>query len=329
MSYTSESFLPESTKLRKLEELIELLGYKTADDSLRIPDRVRSYYWYEYQDYHSYVGVGLSIYVSKHGAVKVATRSRSGRSYWDLIQQNKTLKLIRDYFGGYFITDAGRNRYWRPDEKPEPPLAAGCFLARWTFHNNLIRAQVYLMNREIKGPIAIDKSSGFDFLDEMNPRVLSNNLLVPYLVAVWEDYFRSTFVAVLKYGSRGTALKRVRLSHHSLERVTVGRLSIEQAIADTFSFQRPSSVADNFRLLDPKLDVGAILRKPYRRRKTTLFNSIETLVEDRNLFVHTGRMNLELFDQSLKTTLTDIEAAGNRVYEYIAKHYGFTPSHDY
>ena len=329
MSYTSESALPRSAKLAQLEELVVLLGYRKGEDGLKVPGRIASYFWYDEEEYRSYVGVELDIYRRSRGPI-VTTRSRVGRSYWDLTQQNKTLKLIRDFFGGHFITDAGRNRYWHPDGRPPSPLESGCFIARWRFHNGLVRARIYLMNRKLEGPIAQLKPSGLEFMDELNPRILSNNFLLPYVVALWEDYFRSTFAAALKYSrQRESALKRARLSHHNLEQVALGTHSIERAIAEGFSFQRPTSIAEYFRLLDPKLDIGAALRKPYRRRKKSLFDSIEQLVEDRHVFVHTGRMNLKFFDPQLQSTLSDIEVAVNRAYECVAAHYGFVPSHDY
>ncbi len=75
------------------------------------------------------------------------------------------------------------------------------------------RARIYLMSRKLEGPIAQEKSSGLEFMDELNPRILSNNFLLPYVVALWEDYFRSTFAAALKYSrQRESALKRARLA---------------------------------------------------------------------------------------------------------------------
>lgn len=330
MSYTSESVLPRSAKLAQLEELIVLLGYRRGEDGLKVPARIGSYFWHDKEDFRSYAGVGLDIYRRLHGPIKVTTQSSAGRSYWDLTQQNKTIKLIHNLFGGHFITDAGRNRCWRPNRRPPSPLASGCFIARSRFHSGLGRARIYLMSRKLEGPIAQEKASGLEFMDELNPRILSNNFLLPYVVALWEDYFRSTFAAALKYSKqRESALKRARLSHSNLEQVALGTHSIERAIAESFSFQRPTSIAENFRLLDPKLDIGAVLRKPYRRRKKSLFDSIEQLVEDRHVFVHTGRMNIKFFDPQLQTTLSDIEVAVNRAYECVAAYYGFVPSHDY
>ncbi len=330
MSFTSESDLPSSAKLAHVQDIVTLLGYKKVNDDLDVPNRIASYFWYIEADYQSWAGVELDIYREPECEIKVTTRSRSCRSYWDLIQQNKTIKLIRDLFGGHFTTDVGRNRYWRADESPPSPLSSGCFLARWQFQNGIGRAHVYLMNRKLEGSIARETPSGLGYLDEINPRLLSNNFLLPYVVAIWEDYFRSTFTATLKYSSqRESALKKARLSHANLEQVVLGTQSVERAVAESFSFQRPSLIAENFRLLDSKLDVGGALRKPYKRRKTSLYDSIEALIVNRNGFVHAGLMNMTLYDRQLKTTLDDIVAAVDRAYACIAAHYKFVPIHDY
>ncbi len=330
MSYTSTSVLRASATAAQAQEIIGLLGYKKVGDGLKVPNRIAGYMWYDDADYRSWSGVELDVYKTPKGPVNVTTRSTASRSYWDLVHQNKTLKLLRDLFGGHFQTDAGRNRYWRPDEPAPTPLSSGCYLARWRFHNGLGRAHVYLINRKLEGPIARDKSSGFDFMDELNPRLLSNNLVVPYMVAVWEEYFRATFAACLRFSQqREAALKRAKLSHADLEKIAVGSRQIERSIAETFSFQRPTMIAENFRLLDQSLDIGGAIKKPYRGRKTTLFQTLETLIERRNELVHTGQLNLKLFDKELKLALSDFTEAVNRSYECIAKHYAFTPNRNY
>lgn len=330
MSYTSTSVLQSLTTVSQVKEIINLLGYKQSKDGLKVPNRITGYFWYDETDYRSWSGVELDIYKTPKGPIKVITRSTVSRSYWDLTHQNKTLKLLRDIFGGHFETDAGRNRYWRPHEPPPSPISSGCYLARWRFHNNFGRARIYLMSRNLEGHIARESTTGFGLIDQMNPRLLSNNLLVPYMIAVWEEFFRATFAACLRYSKqREAALKRAKLSHADLEKLAIGSVQVERSVAEFFSFQRPSAIAETFKLLDQKLDLAAPLRKPYRRRHVTLFDSIEALIKQRNTLVHEGDINLELFDKQLETTMTDLTEAINRAYNYIAKHYGFVPNHDY
>jgi hypothetical protein len=160
-------------------------------------------------------------------------------------------------------TDAGRNRYWRPETPPPRPAESGCYMARWRFHNALARAKIYLDTRGLTAPIARSEPTGLPFMDQMNPRLLSNNLLLPYVVAIWEDYQKSSFTALLKYSPRRVAvLKAARLSNERLESVAAGTLTIEDVLAETLGFQRPSSMASHYRLLDPAFDFTAMLKKP-------------------------------------------------------------------
>jgi hypothetical protein len=184
--------------------------------------------------------------------------------------------------------------------------------------------------RNLEGALARDKATGFGYLDKMNPRLLSNNLLVPYIIAVWEDYFRSTFAAVLKYADRREAvLKKARLSHAQLEQIAGNHMPIEQAIAECYSFQRPSQIGTTFKLVDTHLDFAAAMRRPNEQRTVTLYDSIEELVENRNAFVHAGKLDLRLFDRELEKTLSDIVEAVDRCYMELGAHFGFVPIQDY
>lgn len=330
MSYTSISTLKLSATPSQVLDIIELLGYKKIRDNLKVPNRIASFYWFDEGDYRSWTGVELDVYKTKKGPVKVSTRSRSSRSYWDLSQQNRTLKLLKDLFGGHFESDAGKNRYWRPSGVAPSPLSSGCYLARWRFHNNLQRAELYLNHRKLEGDIAKDLSSGFNFIDELNPRLLSNNMLVPYLIAAWEEYFRATFSACLRYSQkRESALKQVKLGHVEFEQLITGGLQAERLIAENFSFQRPSVIGKNFGFIEPKIDIAAVLRKPYRGRSQSLYDFIEGVVEDRNQLVHSGEINIKLFDKQLKSLFVDLTQAVDCVYHHIAKSHGFEPIHDY
>lgn len=330
MSYTSESVFPPSAKLVQVREVISLLGYRAVADGLKVPRCVDSCFWFDERDYRSHTGVELYVYRTSAGRIEVTTRSRAGRSYWDVIHQNRTLKLLRNLVGGHFTTDAGRNRYWRPEGKPSAPAASGCYLARWRYHNALIRSRIYLNYRGLEAPIARPEATGLLPFDSMNPRLLSNNLLLPYLVAIWEEYFKLVFIALLQYSRRREAvLKGARLAHDHLEAIAAGVETVERALADSLTFQRPSAIAAHFNLLDPKLDLGGTLKSPYRRRSVSLYESLEALVERRHAFVHTGEMSTAFSDSRLQAALKDFEVAVDRTYQRIADHYGWPAERDF
>jgi hypothetical protein len=324
VSYESENKLSKETTLSQVHELLTLLDYQKAPGKPKsIPDFVAFYAWHEKEDFRSHAGIEVGVQCDPKSGLTVFTRTSAGRSYWDLQHQNKTIKMLRDLFGGSFTTDEGRSRYLRVDEPAPTFLSSGCYLAFHRFDSGLVLTNLYLSGRNFTGPLAQDRPGP---IDTLNPRLLSNNMLLPYIVAVWEEYFRASFTACLKYSSdRGAALKRARLSPDALERIASGNISIERAIAESFSFQRPSAIGDNFRLLSPKLDLAGAMRRPFRGRKVSLFDSIERLVEERNEFVHTGRLNTQYFDKPTKIAISDLRTAALRAYEAVGTHYDFVP----
>jgi len=64
-----------------------------------------------------------------------------------------------------------------------------CSLA---LHVDLVRMRAYLDSRNFKKSVKT-KPSGLDFIDSTNPLLISNNLILPYLIAVWEECFRALF----------------------------------------------------------------------------------------------------------------------------------------
>lgn len=136
MSYCSENRIPLNASLRRIIEVIELLGYIKVRDSLKIEGQVAVYVWNGDKENISFVGIEL--YVYKHeDCISVQTRTRVGRSYWDLEHQNKTISLLKSLFGGSFTTDEGNNRYMNIDSSTPSKLASSLYLARWRFNNAL------------------------------------------------------------------------------------------------------------------------------------------------------------------------------------------------
>lgn len=329
MSYVSESILGDKATLKQVREVIKLLGYERFQDDLKTPNQTDAFFWSEQNEYKSYVGIEL--YISKENdLITVTTRTRAGRSYWDLVQQNKTIKYLRDLFGGYFTTDAGRNRYWHPDPKPPTKREAGLFLARWIYHNALIKTKIYLDSRNLEGEISRHEPTGLDYIDAMNPRFFSNNLLIPYLVGIWEHYLKSSFIVLLKCSdNKNRIFKSVKISPIQLEGISNGELTIEEAIGDNLSFQRPKVIAENFKLINESIDIYSTLRKPYRKRNRSLYDSIDSIIDIRNHVVHSGLTDISLTDARLKSIINDFEVAVDRVYDRFGYCYEFTPNRDY
>lgn len=323
MSYTSAHKLPKGTSLRRLREVVELLGYERVRLEIgKVPGSVGHYFWFEAKDYQSTTGVALDIY-EKHGRLTIDTQTPAARSHWDLEHQNRTLKLLRETFGGDFRTDAGKNRCFRSLADPPAPPESGCNRAFYALGRNLMRADVYLMARSFPHQWK-SMPIGLWILDSMNPRILSNHFVVVFLLATIDDFLKSTFVALLRYSpSRGDILKSVRLSSGQATAVSVGSMALEEAFVEGLTFSRPSVAFKNFNNLDPKLKIDSAVRKPVGRRKLRLDDEIEGLVELRNQFVHRAGFDVALSDDRIEKILDDTELFCMRIAKRVFSCYGW------
>lgn len=331
MSYCSENKLPLETPVSRLLEIIELLGYIRVKDSMKLENQIASYMWLGTDIEISFVELELDVYKEKD-YISVQTRTRTGRSYWDLKQQNKTISLLKSIFGGTFSTDEGENRYMYHESVNEPSLLeCSLYMARWIYENATNKCNIYLQARELNGSISRNEPTGFKWLDSLNPRLLSNNMILPYVIGCWESYFRQSYIAILKYSDKinEKALKNCRVSQTEfLEIIREGK-SLESVLADSLSFQRPKVIHENFKQLDNNLDIASCLRTPYHRRKKTLFDSITETINIRDELVHTGTTNLNLYDNNVERILSDLTAAIDRSYKEFARVYNFVPRYDF
>lgn len=326
MSYESDNQLPKAINVKDVIELIESLGYKKTHQPTK--GEIAQYQWFELEDYKSWSGVELSI-LKNDGCLNVYTRTNISRSYWDLIHQNHTIKVIKKRFGGNFRTDVGKNRYFHLEGEPPLPQQSGCHLAFQIFGVNLIRADIYLMNRNFPNE-QWEKTGLIDHFDEMNPRLLSNNMLVPYLVSIMEDYFKSTFIALLKYSPKKEYFfKKSRLSSSHLVKISNREISVEDAVAEMLSFQNISAICNNINKLDNNLDLSGVLKRPYRKRKKKLYDDLESLLSQRHVFIHKGIMNIQFEDKKLKKAMKDLEVSVCRCYRAIINRYDWQYEKDW
>ena len=329
MSYCSENKLPLTTPITRLFEVISLLGFQKVRDPLKIKNQIGAFIWAGNNEKITFVALELYVY-KEENCISVQTRTRLGRSYWDLHHQNKTISLLKSLFGGSFTTDEGANRYMIIGTPEPSKIASSLYLDRWRFNNAILKPKIYLSSRNLTGNVAKEESTELPWMDDMNPRILSNNMILPYLIGCWESYFRNSFISIIKYTDASPkALKNCRISTSDYMRIIHGEVSLESVLADSLSFQRPNIISENFRTLDLKIDIAAWLKKPYHKRKKSLFDSITEVVETRDIIVHTGMTDINIFDQQIKTIMDDLIVAVDRVYRGFGDIFSFEPSFDF
>ncbi|HEX7517000.1 MAG TPA: hypothetical protein VF345_06910 [Chthoniobacterales bacterium] len=168
------------------------------------------------------------------------------------------------------------------------------------------------------------KLSGIQWMDDLNPMILVNNLLLPFLTAALEDFFKSSFVALLRYSERKELFfKGSRLNSAQLTRVSNKTLTIEEAVAESLPFQRIASVCAHFKALDPALDFAGCLKRPYRKRRESLYTSLEAMVEKRHSLIHQNTLTLNYSDSHATADIHNLEVSVERCLKRMNAHYAW------
>jgi hypothetical protein len=316
MGYDCTCYLAEGTKFPEVEEFLHYLGY----------DKVRkgSFYYFESKDYLSITGVLATIKTANDNQLHVFLRAQIFASNTDIVHFNKTAMQLRKRFGGYFVSDFGRNRYIHDVKTDRVKAEAGCHQAYTNFENNITTAIIY--TEYARFDVQYPPIGEFPEIDESNPTIISNNLVVPFLVSLAEEYFRSSFIALLKYSDKkDSILKNSRIFSDDLIGISEQILTVEEAVARSKSFQNIDKIASNFKDLDQRLDIGGILKKPYRRRKETLYTSMDNLFEQRHSQIHRNQIRLDYTNDKLQRDIDNLKISIERSYLHFIDIYGWHP----
>lgn len=337
MSLGSRNYIPSTVPFKNLFWVIEKLGYVET----LVPKDLKQYYkkmyfWQPEKQDLTYVGVELNVCRAENNKICIETRTRAWRSYIELQQQNQTIKIIKELFGGYYETDYGKNKLFPPNDcNPEKTdLEMAIYVQRWIFNNALIPLKIYsdFITQNIHtngnaGDLLSDAIGVIPFIDSMRPIVVSNNIQLPYLIGAWENYIKNVFLAVLKYGDEcDKFIKPDKLSAEDLMKIKKGEASIEECLVSRLSFQRPHAIIANFKKLDSSIDVNAIFQKPFKRRKTSLYNQIDNIIELRNEIVHDGFLDVNLSQKDISRFIENITEVADRLYKAIGEKYNFEPN---
>ena len=337
MSLCSSSYISSNVPYKNLFWIIGKLGYTETT----VPDDLKSaykkmYFWHPQKRDLTYVGIELNVKHVENNKIVIETRTRAGRSFVELQHQNQTIKVIKNFFGGYFTTDYGKNKLLDPEDcNPErTDLAMAIYVQRWIFHNALTPLKIYAefidanVHKTSKaGDLYSDKVGVLPFIDFLRPIVVSNNIQLPYLIGAWENYIKNVFLSVLKYGNtENKLLKPEKLSADDLLKIKNGEADVEECIVNKLSFQRPRTIISNFKSLDSKLDIGAIFYKPYKRRKKSLYDQIDEIIELRNKIVHDGFLETHLTQKDVLRFTENITEVSDRLYKLLGDKYNFVPN---
>ncbi len=296
---------------QKVEEILELLKYKKIKKDL--------FMYYEEKDYKSLLGNAATIYFEEN-RLKLHLRTFMHCSDYDLYYMNYTIKTIKRFFECTFYTDEGNNRYFKHGEiitKSE----AGCYKAFFNIENDFSYIKLYIDIMKNDKRMKMDLPKDYK---EYNPMYIMTTMGLPYLCTIIENYFRNLFIALFKYSdNKEKVIKSVKIYNSDLNKVSNEDMQIEEAIARAMSFQNIEKIVQNFKILNSEIDIKGYLNKPYKRRKESLYETINRVLEQRHNFIHSKLFEYDYDLNKFEKDVNLVEEALNRVYKEIVKFYSW------
>ncbi len=312
---------PEGTKEPDVDEFLLLLGFKRGKRGPFSRMMGRPYYYDRDDDYRHITGLYIELYREKEDPtqLKLWTRTTIWRSKFDSDLHNNTVRQLKKRFGGYFVSDAGRNRYFTFDGPIREKAEAGAYKAFSYFDSNIKRARHVIGFANLLDD-KLYKIQSVDFMDAHNPRIVTSNIVVPFLVSAVEDYFRSLYIALLRYSeNRDRIVQAARLQGSELTAIDRGELTVPEAVAKWMSFQDMQKISSAYKEVDAKSDVHGWLRRPYGRRKQTFWEHLNRLISQRHDLIHRAEIATDYTPQQLARDLDLTWKALWRVYQELIK----------
>ena len=315
MGHDATNYLPDETREADLDEFLHLLGYNRTSR--------RAYLLFRENGYRHLSGVGARVSDSEHNGLQLHTRTSAWVLRGDIEDQNRTIRQVRKRFGGYFESDEGRGRYFRPPDVDRRDAEAGCYIAYFQLQNSLSTANVYLAYLD-GSPDKWPALRSISALADRDPQIVAANLFYTYLVSIFEEFTRALYVALLTYSARkANVFKAARIVTDDLVAASEGRTSLEAAVARKVSFQNIELTLQAFRELDSTLDMRRDLTKPYRRRRETLLTAVARIQQVRHAVVHRNQIDIYYDLRRARADLATVNAAIERIYVGVARHYGW------
>ena len=242
MGHDTSNVLPKEIKEKEVIEFLKLLGYY---------GRGNIFAFYKDEDYKYFEGVTLFIGreddKDRNSNLIIETHTSIWCSDYDLDFQNYTVKQLKKRFGGYFYTDNGKGRYLEVSEPKSLGAQNGCYFAFFNLHNQFTQAKHFLSK--------IEESDADRFIRENtvdgNFVSLATNITTTYIVSIIENYFRETYVALLKYSDKKDRIfKNSKIHPDDMLDISNGEATIEKAIAYSKPFQNIHRIHSNFKEID-------------------------------------------------------------------------------
>src|ERR1043166_1953464 len=143
MGWDATFYFPPATRRDDAEHFLSLLGYKRApSDSILRKMSATGFYIPARSDPARLSEVTAIVYVDDKRTLVTDLRTNIWCTSRDTDLQNTTLRELKRYFGGYFVSDLGKNRYFRNSGPKREGVEAACYVASFRFLNSIVSLKV-------------------------------------------------------------------------------------------------------------------------------------------------------------------------------------------
>lgn len=311
MGYDATIFVKKKYSQATVTDLLLMQGYKK---------KKTSFYCGNDDEYKYLAGISIWLQDENEGEWIYQIRSQIWATGYDLKKMNDTLRNFRLYCDAYFISDLGKNRYFQ-EELLIKGAESGCYFAIERLINNfsLLKYALQKYPEDNEGEKMMHEMTAFPSANIFNANVYST-----YLCSLIEEYFKSTYIALLKYSDRKEKIYSGKISPYDMADISDGKKSMEEVFTRSMSFQNIQKICSNFKGLDNKLDISEPLKQPYRRRKKSFYIQIDEILERRHGLIHRLEIDNEYNSEVLLKDIQDVTVAIKRVYTYLCHIYNWS-----
>jgi len=167
-----------------------------------------------------------------------------------------------------------------------------------------------------------------EFTQSLDPARVIYNGLIPFAVAMLEYFFSRVFRVLIAYDPYALAKRgshKLRVDFPTLLQVSSGAQTVEDVIAETYTFQNLDLLNKAYReWLD--IDVRKLLFKKKRigRKVSFLENRIRDIIQYRHGVVHHFELDRSLTKDGYIAILEAVEASIKEFMNYLEKKYKVT-----
>ena len=326
---------PRKATREELKDYLENLGFKPCKHFWDWPKGTLNYSWFERQDFKSIDGVSADVYPVSGEEAGVTenqwalhVRNLYSASWYDVKMLNEVLRGARKQFGGTIKGDYGTNRYaplWQDDSTPISRGVAGVFQ---NVHQELSKVKFALPKPSIepRPPVGKKIDEFIKFTNSLDPSRVIYNGLVPFAVSMFEYFFSRVFQVLIAYDALALEKRKshkLRVEFETLVEVSQNEKTIENVIADTYTFQNLNQLNKAYKdWLD--IDVRKILYKKKRIGRSVQFleNRIAEIIQYRHGVVHHFAIDRSLTREGYIGILEAVEKSMTEFLAFLEKKYG-------